>query len=506
MKSVVDKLRSARVRGVPLIAIRTSDQPALLATIAGNGTAVVCHDCIRGFSAANDAGSVAQNALIGDMDSAMFSDAATALECLAKCPPKAIICMLGADRWTAEPRPAMGALLLRDRLASIGSTLVLVGPSFSFAGELGSDVYLLDDPSPDATRRGEIILETATAAGLFLDAATYQNAVCFTRGLSGFSTSQTTALAMSPDGMDLDVLRDVWREAINSYPGLRVELPQDKDVIAGLDAVLAYVDLLKQSKTPFESVVFVDEIEKAMAGSSGKANDGGATEGIAEKMLSHMEDTKSRGLIAAGPPGTGKTLCARAIARMLGVPLITLDLGALKGGLVGDTERNSRTTFGALRALAGNAFWVGTANRLEADDRSEILPPGLFRRFTSGVWFFDLPNAAERNAIWSAQLGAYGLDASERWGDDAGWTGADIRNVVREASDLGLPVADVARLHVPASRASAGTIERVRRAAVGCYRSASYPGAYQYPTSDSSQPATTARRFDFSNVGTKGEA
>ena len=74
MKSVVDKLRAARVRGVPLIAIRTADQPALLASIASNGTAVVCHDCVRGFTPANDAGIAAQNALIGDMDAAMFAD------------------------------------------------------------------------------------------------------------------------------------------------------------------------------------------------------------------------------------------------------------------------------------------------------------------------------------------------------------------------------------------------------------------------------------------------
>lgn len=47
-----------------------------------------------------------------------------------------------------------------------------------------------------------------------------------------------------------------------------------------------------------------------------------------------------RGLLFDGPPGTGKTLGAKAIAARLGIPLYRLDVGAMKGKYVGDSEGN----------------------------------------------------------------------------------------------------------------------------------------------------------------------
>jgi len=45
-----------------------------------------------------------------------------------------------------------------------------------------------------------------------------------------------------------------------------------------------------------------------------------------------------RGLLFDGPPGTGKTLASKYIANKLGVPLYRLDLGAMMGKYVGDSE------------------------------------------------------------------------------------------------------------------------------------------------------------------------
>lgn len=47
-----------------------------------------------------------------------------------------------------------------------------------------------------------------------------------------------------------------------------------------------------------------------------------------------------RGLLFDGPPGTGKTLAAKHIAATFGVPLYRLDIGAMKGKYVGDSEGN----------------------------------------------------------------------------------------------------------------------------------------------------------------------
>lgn len=501
MAPFIKRLRSARARGVPLIGIRTSDQPATLVAVAeSTDLPVIAHDVVRGFSAANEAGKSFLDSFLEGTDPVLYTDPTTALEGLAKITDRVCFVMLGADRWLSEPRPALAALLLRDRFARQGCALVCIGTAMACASELGSDLYVIDCPVPDSSERESIVKETVAAAGIECSEATIRSAVSFTRGLSGFACQQTVALAMTKEGLDTDTLQSVWREAINAVPGLRVESPDDRDPVAGLAEILAYVDTLKGAKEPFESVVFVDEIEKSFAGASGDVQDSsGSSQAVLQRMLTQMEDSKARGFIAAGPPGTGKSLAARAIARRLGVPLISLDLGSMKGSLVGETERKSREAFAALRALAGKALFIATCNRLESDDKRPMLPPELMRRFTSGVWFFDLPEASEREAIWTAQLKAHGLESSERWAEDAGWTGADIRNVVREAADLGLPVASIARRYVPSSRASAATIDRVRKAAAGCYFSASYAGAYRYPTAEVTA-TTTARKFDFSGV------
>jgi SpoVK/Ycf46/Vps4 family AAA+-type ATPase len=47
-----------------------------------------------------------------------------------------------------------------------------------------------------------------------------------------------------------------------------------------------------------------------------------------------------RGLLFDGPPGVGKTMGAKYVAREFGVPLYRLDIGAMKGKYVGDSESN----------------------------------------------------------------------------------------------------------------------------------------------------------------------
>lgn len=61
---------------------------------------------------------------------------------------------------------------------------------------------------------------------------------------------------------------------------------------------------------------------------------------------------RSKGLALVGPPRTGKTLTAKAAGNELGLPTLMIDVGALFGGFVGDTERNTRRMFQVVRAHA----------------------------------------------------------------------------------------------------------------------------------------------------------
>lgn len=63
-------------------------------------------------------------------------------------------------------------------------------------------------------------------------------------------------------------------------------------------------------------------------------------------------DLRSKGLCLVGPPRTGKSLTSKAAGNELGLPTLMVDVGALFGGIVGDTERNTRRCFQVIRAHA----------------------------------------------------------------------------------------------------------------------------------------------------------
>ena len=61
-----------------------------------------------------------------------------------------------------------------------------------------------------------------------------------------------------------------------------------------------------------------------------------------------------KGLLLDGPPGTGKTLASKYIARELGVPLYRLDLSAMMGKYVGQSEDSLNAALAQIDAVAPN--------------------------------------------------------------------------------------------------------------------------------------------------------
>jgi Cdc6-like AAA superfamily ATPase len=50
-------------------------------------------------------------------------------------------------------------------------------------------------------------------------------------------------------------------------------------------------------------------------------------------------------VLLSGPPGTGKTEMVKQLARRNGLPLVQVEMSAIKGGMVGDSEKNIRSIF-----------------------------------------------------------------------------------------------------------------------------------------------------------------
>jgi SpoVK/Ycf46/Vps4 family AAA+-type ATPase len=225
-----------------------------------------------------------------------------------------------------------------------------------------------------------------------------------------------------------------------------------------------------------------------------------------------------KGLLITGIAGTGKSLSAKATAKVFGVPLLKLDAGRIFAGLVGQSEANLRSVIQTAEAIAPCVLWIeelekafsgtkssgstdgGTSSRVfgsfiswmqekkspvfivaTANDVSQ-LPPELLRkgRFDE-VFFVDLPNQAEREAIWSIQISKYGrdprdFDLVQLTRITEGLTGSEIEAVFVEALFEGfdqgtepqdITIASVLSGFVPLSKMMAEPIEALRKWAKG---------------------------------------
>lgn len=184
-----------------------------------------------------------------------------------------------------------------------------------------------------------------------------------------------------------------------------------------------------------------------------------------------------KGVLLVGVPGCGKSMTAKALSTGWRCPLIKMDMGALKGKFVGESEANIRKAFNVIGAVGrcvvwidevektlagatqgaadggvssdalgsllswmqdrqGEAFVVATANDVTT------LPPELLRkgRFDE-LFFVDLPNVQERAQIVAATLLLYKQNSERHERIDMaavaeaceGFTGSEIAALVPDA-------------------------------------------------------------------------
>ncbi len=224
-------------------------------------------------------------------------------------------------------------------------------------------------------------------------------------------------------------------------------------------------------------------------------------------------DVRARGVLLLGPPGTGKSAIAKALGRETGRPTLFLDVGALMGSLVGQTEERTRQSLRiadamapcvllidelekALGGVAGagdggvSARMFGSLLTYLSDHESDVfvvaaandisrLPPELSRaeRF-DGVFFLDLPSPREREQIWQMYVRRFGLEPGRHLPDSRDWTGAEIRSCCRLAALLDVPLAEAATNIVPVAVTAGEAVEKLRQWASGRCLAADRAGVY----------------------------
>lgn len=480
---ILERLKAARRVSVPIVGIATADQAVTVdACRAGlNGAApLVRWDIVRGLAGLNDLGAEWCARVVDGGDPAMVSGNPTeALRMAETLPDSGALFMMNAHRIIEETTVVQAILNLRDAFKGNGRTLVLLAPDLRLPAELAGDVLLLDEPLPTRDEIGAILSELAAGAEVIPDGAQLERAADALAGLSAFAVEQAGALSLSRAGYDVAACWERKRRQVEQTRGLSI----DRDGITfadlgGLENAKRFGLALMNGRRRVRAVLRLDEIEKMLAGAAGDTS--GTSQDALGVILRSMEDEGWQGAILFGPPGSGKTAYSRALGASAGVPTMSADLGAAKGSLVGQSEERIRSIMRTCKAVAGDALVVvATANKLE------VLPPELRRRFTLGIWMFDLPTAEERAGIWTMNVAKYetalGAIPAGPLPADEGWTGAEIRNVCQLAASLNVPLVEASKFIVPVSVSDPEGIERSRKLAAGRFLSASYPGPYRMP-------------------------
>lgn len=468
-------LKAARRAGTPLVAIRTADPASAMTQVFAslNGKSeipIAAWDILSGVVGRNELGKAAVAKLLGENSATIGpADVLAAVHKIAK---DSILFFLNPQRIWEQVDVLQGIWNLRDVFKSGGQMLVLITtPGASLPVELQSDVMVIDEPLPAPEELAGLVSETFDAAGLLnLDETNLGKTVDALAGLAAFSAEQVLAMSLSKSGLDFDRLWDRKRQAVEQTPGLTIwKGGETFDEIGGCDNIKSFLSAVINGQEAPRVIVFVDEIEKAFAG-TGTDTSGVKTE-MTGTILSWMQDHNADGVLFIGPPGAAKSAVAKAAGATAGIPTVAFDLSAMQNSLVGSSGERLRAALQVVDAISqGRSLWIATCNSITS------LPPELRRRFTLGTFFFDLPSVVERESIWTIYRERWNLAGPQP--DDEGWTGAEIKECCRKAWRLKLSLQESANFIVPVSRSAADQIEALRRQASGRFLSASTSGVY----------------------------
>jgi hypothetical protein len=467
-------LKAARRAGTPLLSVRTADPASAIAqftAIVGERSALITWDLIGGVRGLNKCGNEVVANRYGENTAIGPADVLATARKLEK--DDAVLFVSNAHRFWDQPDVVQAIWNLRDSFKAGGQSLALIAtPGAVLPTELQGDVMVLDEPLPSANELAELARRLFEDAELDApDDATVSACVDALIGLAAFPAEQVLALALSKSGVDIERLWERKRQAVAQTPGLSIwsgtECFED---IGGCETVKRFLSAVLGGKEAPRVVVFVDEIEKAFAG-TGTDLSGVKTE-MTGTMLSWMQDANADGIVLIGPPGAAKSAIAKAAGNSAGIPTVAFDLTAMQNGIVGGSGERLRTALQVIDAISrGRSLWIATCNSIGS------LPPELRRRFTLGTFFFDLPSAEERETIWDIYRTKWNLDGDTP--KDEGWTGAEIKECCRKAWRLNLSLTESANYIVPVARSAADQIDRLRQQASGRFLSASYPGVYE---------------------------
>jgi ATPase family associated with various cellular activities (AAA) len=365
---------------------------------------------------------------------------------------------------------------LRDKYKNYNQEriLVILCSDIQLPSQVKQDFILLDDPLPESEEIWKIAESIYKAANVDVpkDEITRDKITQTCTGLSAFAVEQVYATSITKKGMDMEKLWSQKKKQVEQCAGLSVYRGHEtfKD-IEGIPTAKEFLTRLMNGKDRPTELVFMDELEKMFAGAV-LGDNTGASQDQHSEFLKWSQNNKIPALMFVGHPGCSKSFLAKCAAGEFGVPMVEIDIGALKGSLLGQTGEQTRLAFKTVLAI-GKPLLIATSNSMG------ILPPELKRRFKLGTWFFDLPSEQERRAVWNLYIKKYQLNQQQLPNDDE-WTPAEIEVCCEVAWRLDCSLIDASKFVVPVAKSDPEKVKMLRQVAHNRFNSASYPGTYQY--------------------------
>ena len=416
-------------------------------------------------------------------------DALTALDAIDRLQGQVVVVLRDFHQcWERQPRVIRKLRNLAQRFKFVHKSLIVTMPTRTIPEELKDDAVVLECPPPELTELDAILKHLLKTPGVksSLTAEQYQELLRAALGLSSGQAQRVFARAIvTGGGLDVDDLALVIREKQNLVRASgALELFHAVESIGNVGGLDALKQWLRQRARAF--------------GREAQAYGLPAPKGIA----------------LIGIPGSGKSLTAKTIASLWHLPLLRLDIGALFGNLVGQSEENTRRALELAETVSPCVLWIdeiekglstgdgdgGTSLRVfgailswmqektkpvfivaTANDISR-LPPELLRRGRfDEVFFLDLPTDVERHQIFQVHIRKRKRDPAlfalpRLVAASAGYVGAEIEQSVIDALYLAFNdekqpgrepttedvLAALARL-VPMSRSQRERIEYLRQ-------------------------------------------
>ena len=412
-------------------------------------------------------------------------DPISALEQIDKLPENTVVMLKDFhDCWNnAQIKRKLRNLSQRLRFST--KSLIVTTPSAKIPDELKDEAVVIDFPLPNAQELEPVLQQLTDTPGVKVKLTELGREKLIQASL-GLSTSQARrvfAKAIVRDGVlddrDIASVTEEKKQIIRENQALEFyAVTETPDDVGGLGMLKQWLRLR----------------ERAFG-----------------KEAAQYGLPAPKGISLIGIPGTGKSLTAKMIGGLWRLPLLRLDIGALFGSLVGESEERTRRALALAETVAPCVVWIdemekglshqgsfdsGTSTRVfgtiltwmqektspcfvvATANNIHNLPAELLRkgRFDE-IFFLDLPTQEERQEIFQVHLRKrhrlpQDYDIPRLAQECEGYVGAEIEQAIIDAMYIGFndgpreftteDISNALKRQVPLSISQKETIESLR--------------------------------------------